>query len=752
MFLEILQNSSLIESLAWTLLHSVWQICFVTILLFSALRFIPKVNANLRYLVAVFALSLALILPVGTFLSQFSFQASNDQIVSSKTSNQIQPKQFENSQGYLSDGKVISTTKATTTVDNATTWQSSLNKTFRTYSPILVAFWLIGILLFSLRFAGGFWQLHLYKTRQVSELNLEWQVKFAELCGKLNINQCVDILQSNLVFTPMVIGWIKPVILIPASIILQMNPSQLETIIAHELMHIKRFDYFINFAQSFIEILFFYHPCVWWISTKIRQERECACDDAVLQTLENAQFTYANALANLEVIRSSANQNKLQLNVAANGGKLMNRIERIVKKETKNKNRFQNSLWSASLASMLILAFFATVFWAGSSSNVKQKLGLTSINKKKIAVGFVANPTKYALIRDEKNSNKNSDEISTLLVKKLQQQKIPATVFVQGITGVNPDYIQELERNYKKDPTGNVETDYYNDYYKVVPPQASLVKIWRDAGFEVGVGSLSNLNYYETDFDEYVADVEKNIQIVKPILNETNQQLRYFTYPSLNTGNSIESKVQFEQWLMEKNLQFVPFTFSNSDSLHSTLYAMADRFDDSEKVKEKVKEEFLDYVEKLITHYENYSKELFGREIPQTLVLESSQLTIDSADELFAMFRKHGYEFVPMEEALSDDAYSHPETFTSHEGVSWFERWASTQGKPIRKKPELKKPLSFDLLVDAMNKKIERLKDKSDNSRQKSFTAPPPPDAPPPPPPPPPAPPKSPPPPKHLGK
>ncbi len=168
---------------------------------------------------------------------------------------------------------------------------------------------MIGILLFSLRFIGGFWQLHLYKTKEISELTLDWQVRFAELCGKLKLNQCVEILQSNLVASPMVIGWLKPVILIPASVFLQMDIRQLETIIAHELMHIKRFDFLINFAQSVVEILFFYHPCVWWISSKIRQERECACDDAVLNTLENAQFTYAKALAKLEKFRQRTKQN-----------------------------------------------------------------------------------------------------------------------------------------------------------------------------------------------------------------------------------------------------------------------------------------------------------------------------------------------------------------------------------------------------------------------------------------------------------
>ncbi|MGI8669698.1 MAG: M56 family metallopeptidase [Aridibacter sp.] len=726
MILEIFRNSSLVENLAWTLLHSVWQIGFVAILLFLALRFISKSNANLRYFVSVFALSLALLLPVGTFISQFSFQTNNKQIILAKPSNQIQQKQFENAEEYLLDGKLVSDTKDIKTTSSTNPWQNSFEQTFSAYSSFLVAFWLIGMLLFSLRFIGGFWQLHRYKTKEVSELTLDWQVRFAELCGKLNLNQCVDILQSNLVTSPMVIGWLKPVILVPASVFLQMDIRQLETIIAHELLHIKRFDFLVNFAQSVVEILFFYHPCVWWIATKIRQERECACDDAVLNTLENAQFTYANALANLESFRSTAKQNEPQILVAANGGKLMNRIERIVKKEKTKKSRFQNSLWSASLASMLILAFLVTVFWANNSLNVKQKLGWSSMNKKKIAVGIVVDPLKLKLKNDE-----NSNENSTLLIGKLQQHQIPAVAFIQSSKVYNPDYV-----NY---PNTN--------YYKVIPPKASLVRIWRDAGFEVGVSNLSNLNTYKTDSDEYISDLEKNFEVVKPTLAETNQELRYFSYSFLNTGQDIESKVRFEQWLTEKNLQFVPYTFANPDSIFSGLYSIADKFGDS-KIKDVVKQEFLEYMERLIPYYENYSNDLFGREIPQTLSLTSSRLVIDSADELFEMFRKHGYEFVSMDEALSDEAYQQTEAFISYEGVSWFERWAVTKGKTVREKPELKQPKSFELIKDTINKQIKETKKNSKKLPPKPPNAPTPPPPPPAPPPPPPTPPKPPKPPK----
>lgn len=716
MFLEILQNSSLIQNLAWTLLHSVWQIALVAVLLFSALSFTSKASANLRYLFAISALILALLLPVGTFfyVSKLPFYTSNKQVITNKSFETILQAELENSEIYSADKKLISDVQNTGTVNSIGTWRNSLERNFSTYSPVLVAFWLIGMLLYSLRLFGGFWQLHRYKTQEVFSVNDEWQNRFVEICENLKIRQRVKLLKSNLVESPMVIGWIKPVILVPASVFLQMDIRQLETIITHELLHIKRFDYLVNFAQSLIEILFFYHPCIWWISTKIRQERECACDDAVLQTLENAQFTYANALANLEAFRLTAKQNKPQLNVAANGGKLMNRIERIVKKEKTKKSRFQNSLWSASLASMLILAFLVTVFWANNSLNVKQKLGWTSTNQKKIAIGFKIGSSNRLLEKD-----RTTAEITNILAEKLKQEKIPAVGFVEG------------SKFYNKDFNGSGD-----DFYKLLPPQIASVKIWRDAGLEVGIGSYSDLKFQETTFDDYVADAKKNIELVKPILSENNRQLRYFNYQFSKTGNNFESKNQFEQWLAEQKLRSVPTTFDNLE-VFSNLYKMAEELDEPEASR-KIKQDFLNSMEKIIVHYEDYSKELFGREIPQTLVLTPSNLVLDSMDEIFAIFRKHGYEFVSLEDALSDEVFNQTETYTNYEGNSWFNRQAAAKGKEIRSNWGFK-PESFNIINDILRKKIEVIRKRYKKSSPNPSATPP---SPPPPPPAPPKPPK----------
>ena len=103
------------------------------------------------------------------------------------------------------------------------------------------------------------------------------------LIGRMKISRPVRILQSTLVEIPIVAGWLTPVILLPVSILAELSPQQLEAILAHELAHIRRHDYLVNLLQTVAETLLFYHPAVWWVSRRIRIEREHCCDDAAVR-------------------------------------------------------------------------------------------------------------------------------------------------------------------------------------------------------------------------------------------------------------------------------------------------------------------------------------------------------------------------------------------------------------------------------------------------------------------------------------
>jgi beta-lactamase regulating signal transducer with metallopeptidase domain len=426
---EILTNSKLIENLGWTLVHSVWQIVLIAFILFLVLQISNKHSANARYLFAVATLGFAFVLPLATFVQFADDSAQNqfsEKFFTAETSNLLKNEAQPPENFTLSANDKLQT--ANLPDENVFLSFANLQKHFKqnlvSALPMFVLLWIFGVGIFAFRLCGGVWQLHTYKTRGVLLPNKHWEERFSVLCGKLRIVQTVKLLQSNRIETPVVVGWLKPLILVPSSVFLQMNPQQLETILAHELIHIRRYDNLVNFAQSFVEILFFYHPCVWWISAVIRREREFACDDAVTETPGNPHIVYASALANLEEIRRLTKEKTPSFSMAASGGKLMQRINRILEKNTERQNPKQ-SLWSASLAFLLISAVVFSVFWTDSGFDVNAQV---KTRDKKMAIGFVSIPP---LDRME-NPPKDADATARLIITKLAQYKIPAIGFVLG--------------------------------------------------------------------------------------------------------------------------------------------------------------------------------------------------------------------------------------------------------------------------------------------------------------------------------
>jgi beta-lactamase regulating signal transducer with metallopeptidase domain/peptidoglycan/xylan/chitin deacetylase (PgdA/CDA1 family) len=658
---EILTSSKLIETLGWTLLHSVWQIALVALILFLLLRVLQKISANARYTVAVFALALALVLPIATFISLNGNSPSG--FFRGEASIEPEAEQFRPPHPPLKNAPLPTSAEMLETeaggksvFASIETLQDFFDKNFSDILPLVVGLWFFGVAFFAVRMAGGVWQLHLYKTRETAAPDAEWQKRFSALCEKLKIRQRVKFLRSELIQTPIVIGWLKPVILVPASVFLQISPRELETVIAHELVHIRRYDAPVNFAQSIVETLFFYHPCVWWISAVVRKEREFATDEAVVKTLENSHIVYASALANLEEIRLSANQNLPPFSTAAvKGGNLMQRITKILQKNTETRAR-ANSAWSAGLALMLISAVFLAVFSFNQPAFVNAQQ--TKAKNRKLAIGFVSIPP----VDRTANAPKDADATARLLIETLKARKIPAIGFVNG---------QQI-----------------SDGEKLYPVRANIVRLWRDAGFEIGIGGFKHVWFYHTPYEEFVAGVEKNEGVVRKLLAEKNLPLRYFSYPYLNTGKTAEERNRFESWLQSRGITPVKYTIDNQEWMYSYAYDMA-RNDNDVNTMREIRAAFIDYMTKMFDHYEAYSQEIFGRDINQTMVLTPSRLITDSADELFGMIEKRGYRFVSMEEALADEAYRTEESFYGKAGISWFERWQMAKGKKLRDEPEI---------------------------------------------------------------
>lgn len=330
----------------------------------------------------------------------------------------------------------------------------------------------------------------------------------------------------------------------------------------------------------------------------------------------------------------------------------MHRIQRILKIKTEASSA--NSAWTAGLALVLTSAFLLAVFSFSSSELVNAQ---SRSGGKKLAIGFVSIPP----VDRTANAPKDSDATMRLLIQELKEHKVPAIGFLQG--------------------------NMVSDGDKAYPVRANIARLWRDAGLDVGLGGYKHVWLYHTPVDEYIANIEKNERVAKQILGEATTP-KYFSYPYLNTGRSIEDRARVESWLESHGYTSVKYTFDNNEWMYSWAYDMARNDNDVNTMKE-IREAYLAYMGKMFDHYEAYSTEMFGRDIPQTLVLTSSRLVTDTADDFFGMAAKRGYSFVSIDEAQGDEAYRTKENFAGEAGISWFERWAMAKGTKLRPEPQI---------------------------------------------------------------
>jgi len=332
-------SHQVVYKLGWTLLHLLWEAGVVALLLATVLRLLRKSSANLRYVVACSALAVVVILPVVTIRlvpappSYALLEAESASLLPPMAeAMKIVPVNLEAVEPFPAIGlkqRVVNLLEPTL--------------------PYIVAGWVLGVFTLSLWHFGGWTHLQRLRRRLTKQADASLLAKLGALVEKLGITRPVRLLESALVQIPTVVGWLRPVILLPATALSGLTSEQIEALLAHELAHIRRGDYLINMLQTVVEILGFYHPAVWWISNKIRLERENCCDDLAVNVCGD-KMRYARALAEMERIRSS----QPEFALAANGGNLFTRICRLIGKGSAPKPRFN---WAAALiAAILILA------------------------------------------------------------------------------------------------------------------------------------------------------------------------------------------------------------------------------------------------------------------------------------------------------------------------------------------------------------------------------------------------------------
>lgn len=298
--MSVLLRSPWVLSLGWALLHFIWQGALLALILQFLLQVIRQSSS--RYLISCAALALCLLLPCGTAVRQF--QACRD---------------AGSRQEAASVPKLPASDRLEPPVGSVPSWKH-LEASIQPRLPQLVGFWLLGCAVMAIRLSGG-WFLILGWSRQGMPPPGIWTTQIAALSKRMNLRRPVRLRVSDRVDSPLTLGFWRPVVLVPASLFTGMAPELLEALLLHELAHIRRHDYLANLLQVVSELILFYHPAVWWISRRIRIERELLADELAAKVLgEPRRLALAlDALDDLQPLFQTPA-------IPARGGQLMHRI------------------------------------------------------------------------------------------------------------------------------------------------------------------------------------------------------------------------------------------------------------------------------------------------------------------------------------------------------------------------------------------------------------------------------------------
>jgi beta-lactamase regulating signal transducer with metallopeptidase domain len=319
--------------LALALLHFLWQGAALAALAYVVMGLCRSASA--RYAVGVATLVLMFVAPIGTFFILRAQSQDTPQIASADTRGNF---------AVPASAAILSRAKHTT--------QSPENAP--AYFLWLVEAWFAGVVLLSLRSAGGILLVERLRRKESTPVSEELLQMCLSLQRRMGLTRILRYCESIRLDAPAVAGWFRPVVLLPMAAVTGLSEEQLEAVIAHELAHIRRHDAFVQLFQVGVETLLFYHPAVWWIGKRIRTERENCCDDVAV-ALCGSPVTYAKALTRMAESKAAP-----QLVMAINRSPLIDRISRLL-----GANRGVQSFRSANLfAGVLCLV---TALLAGSA-------------------------------------------------------------------------------------------------------------------------------------------------------------------------------------------------------------------------------------------------------------------------------------------------------------------------------------------------------------------------------------------------
>lgn len=379
---------SVVERLGWVLVHSLWQFSLVALLAGVTVRAMRPSSSVLRYGVLVTAMGILVSAPIASWLwipSDSPLEHSANPVATASAHEKGAANGLETAGAWLArkspiagdppmegpirglaptsiPSEVLPTAPLRSVGDTPPTlpWSVRAKAMLQPWLAWIVGGWCLGVVLCSARPLLGWHTLRRLKRVGVSPVSDEVLAALGAASEQLGLRGSVQLLQSTLAQVPMVVGYFRPVILLPSSLLTSIPATQLDAILIHELAHIQRHDFIVNLLQTLVETLFFYHPAVWWLSRQIRVEREHCCDDLVVKLLSN-RVEYGRALVAIEQLRGQSSV--LALGIA--DGSLLSRVRRIVGFNSTDNVASAVERWPAALFGLALIATTAllTLNW-----------------------------------------------------------------------------------------------------------------------------------------------------------------------------------------------------------------------------------------------------------------------------------------------------------------------------------------------------------------------------------------------------
>ncbi|WP_367391512.1 M56 family metallopeptidase [Lewinella sp. LCG006] len=330
--ISLFLDSSMAETLGWTVLHSLWQGILLALIVKICLQLGAKWTARRRYYLAYSALLAQVVAAVGTFYY-------------------LLPASLPEEQGMQDILPLLPT--LVVLAESPNLWQQV--EDFITPSlPLIVVVWWTGMVFFLFRLSVNYLWWNSLRHREHLPVPAAWEDSFQALKERMQIKSKVQLRLSALISGPLLIGQLKPLILLPVALVNQLSLKEVEAVIAHELAHLQRYDYLLNGVQLFLEAVFYYHPAIWWLGTEIRMLREQCCDDLAIRHTGNS-LTYAKTLlAVAEHQRQVPSQFALGL-LGENKHQLLHRIQRILNQPVKQPDMREKFAVTSVLLSLALL-------------------------------------------------------------------------------------------------------------------------------------------------------------------------------------------------------------------------------------------------------------------------------------------------------------------------------------------------------------------------------------------------------------